>query len=260
MKILNVLLIISLLMIQDACHEHHENNLGGCQLVKLSTTNVTETYEYNSAGKVSDIHYKYSKNDKTFTADTKLEYDGSNRLVKIISEEAVTTLEYSADGKTIIETRDAIPNPDLISDRKTFYYLNSKGLVEKVQNDSSDGYSRYEYDEKNRILKLFQRDSPQQTETLIEKFLAYDDKKNPYAKLNIATISEIDDGPIGVTRVSFTTFYFPFSSENNPLKSVTYYNSDSTVQVPTYKYNEFGYPTVITTEGFGQTNLTYACK
>lgn len=204
---------------------------------------MTLTITRNSKGLPTSVDYDYKSQNVAYTTTSLMEYDGSDRLIKIKGEDYTFTYEYDSQGKVVLEKYDAIKDPTIPYSypyERSYSYDNAGNLV-KISFDENT-YERYEYDSKGNLTKTFLQ-TITQPEYLVTEYLSYDDKKSPYLEFpfqyNLYT---------GFSQVyTIISSLRPVVSENN-IVSVKNYLPDSTsvTQNATYAYNDLGYATSIT--------------
>ncbi len=183
-----------------------------------------------------------------------LEYDGANRLIKMGFEDMFYTYEYDANNRVIAEKFDPQPNSPLpyIHDTERIFTYNDEGYLDSAYYQS-DIYERYEYDTEGNLTKRFVKYAGQ-PEFLINEYLVFDDKKNPYFEFSFSFNVLLTQS--GVEAI--VTSYNSVRRKNNALQSKTH-SSDGTFTAhsASFNYNDSGYP--ISVKGTN-TVYTYQCE
>jgi YD repeat-containing protein len=225
-----------------------------CLLQTQVTPSTTWTITRNSKGLVTTIYYAYKFENIEYFTSSAIEYDNSDRVIKIIGEDYELTYEYNSQGKIILEKYSAEydpSNPNSYSYQRSYAY-NASGFLVKIEWDAKN-YERYEYDSNGNLIKQYMQTSSQ-SEYLRVEYLSYDDKKGVYMDFPFQSNTYL-----GLSQVyGIVTTVRPFENKNN-ITSMKIYQADgsSTTQNIAYSYNDSGYPTSITGMNV---SFTYECK
>jgi YD repeat-containing protein len=213
-----------------------------CLLQKQISPTLTITITRNDKGLPTMVDYAYKSQSVEYNTASSLEYDGSDRLVKITGKDYSFTYEYDAQGKIVLEKYDAVMDP-----MKAFTYpyersytYNASGYLVKIGWDANT-FERYEYDANGNLIKQFMQTTTQ-PEYLATEYLTYDDKKSPYIDFPIQVNTYL-----GMSEVyAIISSIRPVVSKNNILSLKTYLpDGTPTRRDVTYSYNESGYATSI---------------
>jgi YD repeat-containing protein len=231
-----------------------EPTADNCLLQKRVSPTQTITVTRNSKGLTTRIDYDYNYQNVAYTTSSLVEYDASDRVVKIIGKDYSFAYEYDSQGKITLEKYEAVFDPTKIFTypyERSFFY-NDVGHLVKIAWDEYT-YERYEYDATGNLIKQFLQTTTQ-PEYLTTEYLSYDNEKSPYADFPF-----LQNTYLGTAEVyAIVTSYRPIVNKSNILSVKTYLASGtSTTQNPTYQYNEGGYATSVNQ---GNVSYTYECK
>src|SRR5688572_7097818 len=231
-----------------------EPTADNCLLQKQVSPTQTITITRNSKGLTTRIDNDYHSQNLTYTTSSVVEYDASDRVVKIIGKDYSFTYEYDSQGKITLEKYDAIFDPTKSFSypyERSFFYNDAGDLVKIAWDEYT--YERYEYDATGNLIKQFLQTSTQPEYLKIE-YLSYDDKKSPYADFPFQ-----QDINVGTAHVyAIITSYRPIVNKSNILSAKSYLQSGtSTTQNVTYQYNDGGYATSVNGLNI---SYNYECK